>query len=88
MTKFQNTSESDIKPASVKSSEHFLINSEQNIKSENSFDKPLTNQIVEQELQQQTSMPIRDNSSGILNEDAMRDIDIFTNDLSQFQHRL
>ncbi|CAG8840336.1 22239_t:CDS:2, partial [Gigaspora margarita] len=78
----QDTSASDIKSALVKSSELILIDSEQNVESEDSLDKPLTNQIVEQELRQQISMPIRDNSSGILNEDAMRDIDIFTNDLS------
>ncbi|RHZ78335.1 hypothetical protein Glove_166g235 [Diversispora epigaea] len=41
---------------------------------------PLTNQIVKEELQQQISMAIRDNS--ILDKDAIRDINIFTNDFS------
>ncbi|RHZ82169.1 hypothetical protein Glove_113g62 [Diversispora epigaea] len=74
-----NTSESDIKLAFDKSSELTLINLEQN---GDSPDKPLTNQILEQELQQQISVTIRNNSSGMLYKDVMQDIDIFANDLS------
>ncbi|CAG8787205.1 44360_t:CDS:2 [Gigaspora margarita] len=55
--------------------------SEQNIKLINSSDKPLTNLIVEQELQQQIAMSTGGNNSAMVVENSMQDIDISINNL-------
>ncbi|CAG8643586.1 3670_t:CDS:2, partial [Diversispora eburnea] len=56
--------------------------SEQNTELIDSPDKPLTNLIVEQELQQQIAVTTGDNNSAMLDEDSMQNIDISINDLS------
>ncbi|CAG8735970.1 770_t:CDS:2, partial [Cetraspora pellucida] len=56
--------------------------SEQNIELIDSPDKPLTNLIVEQELQQQIAMSTGGNNSAMVVENSMQDIDISINDLS------
>ncbi|CAG8697762.1 5917_t:CDS:1, partial [Acaulospora morrowiae] len=56
--------------------------SKQNIELIDLPDKPLTNLIVEQELQQQIAVTTGDNNSAMLDENSMQDIDISINDLS------
>ncbi|CAG8836790.1 7200_t:CDS:1, partial [Gigaspora margarita] len=56
--------------------------SEQNIELIDSPDKPLTNLIIEQELQQQIAMSTGSNNSAIVVENSIQDIDISINNLS------
>ncbi|CAG8554218.1 1210_t:CDS:2 [Racocetra fulgida] len=55
---------------------------EQNIELIDFSNKPLTNLIIEQELQQQIAMSTKSNNSSMVVENSMQDIDIFINDLS------
>ncbi|CAG8472723.1 11502_t:CDS:2 [Acaulospora morrowiae] len=56
--------------------------SEQNIELINSPDKPLTNLIVEKELQQQIAVTTGGNNSATIDENSIQDIDISINDSS------